>query len=238
MQSNPLYEQSFTSLGWPEIVEFLVRQAALPITAERCRALPFLEEPGTVRERLAVVWEGVLLLKEGSHIPLSSFADPRPFLARATKGAVLEGIELRGIHDLLEQAESVRSFLIRKKEKASRLFQIAVQLEPPAGLRQKIAAAVDPEGRIQEGATPALRALTAEAARAREAITDQLEKILRSARYEKILQEPYYTEREGRYVLPFKIADQNKEEGWFMISRRAGRLRSSNRGSWSGRTTA
>ncbi|WDT81954.1 MAG: Smr/MutS family protein [Candidatus Manganitrophus sp.] len=134
-------------------------------------------------------------------------------MARATKGAVLEGIELRGIHDLLEQAESVRSFLIRKKEEASRLFQIAVQLEPPAGLRQKIAAAVDPEGRIQEGATPALRALTAEAARAREAITDQLEKILRSARYEKILQEPYYTEREGRYVLPFKIADQNKEGG-------------------------
>ncbi|MCG3114925.1 MAG: endonuclease MutS2 [Candidatus Manganitrophus sp. SA1] len=213
MQSNPLYEQSFTSLGWPEIVEFLARQAALPITAERCRALPFLEEPGTVRERLAVVWEGVLLLKEGSHIPLSSFTDPRPFLARANKGAVLEGIELRGIHDLLEQAESVRSFLIRKKEEASRLFQIAVQLEPPAGLRQKIAAAVDPEGRIQEGATPALRALTAEAARAREAITDQLEKILRSARYEKLLQEPYYTEREGRYVLPFKIADQNKEGG-------------------------
>ncbi|NKE71932.1 endonuclease MutS2 [Candidatus Manganitrophus noduliformans] len=213
MQSNPLYEQSFTSLGWPEIVEFLARQAALPITAERCRALPFLEEPGTVRERLAVVWEGVLLLKEGSHIPLSSFTDPRPFLARANKGAVLEGIELRGIHDLLEQVESVRSFLIRKKEEASRLFQIAVQLEPPAGLRQKIAAAVDPEGRIQEGATPALRALTAEAARAREAITDQLEKILRSARYEKLLQEPYYTEREGRYVLPFKIADQNKEGG-------------------------
>lgn len=213
MQSNPLYEQSFTSLGWPEIVEFLARQAALPITAERCRALPFLEEPGTVRERLAVVWEGVLLLKEGSHIPLSSFTDPRPFLARANKGAVLEGIELRGIHDLLEQVESVRSFLIRKKEEASRLFQIAVQLEPPVGLRQKIAAAVDPEGRIQEGATPALRALTAEAARAREAITDQLEKILRSPRYEKILQEPYYTEREGRYVLPFKIADQNKEGG-------------------------
>lgn len=213
MQSNPLYEQSFTSLGWPEIVEFLARQAALPITAERCRALPFLEEPGMVRERLAVVWEGVLLLKEGSHIPLSSFADPRPYLARAIKGAILEGMELRGIYDLLEQVESVRSFFIRKKEAVPGLFQIAIQLEPLADVRRKIASAVDPEGRIQEGATPALRALTAEAARAREAITDQLEKILRSARYEKILQEPYYTEREGRYVLPFKIADQNKEGG-------------------------
>lgn len=213
MQSDPLYEQTLTSLGWPEIVDFLARQAALPITAERCRSLPFLEGPEAVRERLAVVWEGVLLLKEGSRLPLSSFIDPRPFLARAIKGAVLEGMELRGIHDLLEQVESVRFFFVRKKEEVPRLFQIAIQLDPLREVRQKIASAIDPEGRIQEGATPALRALTAEAARARETITDQLEKMLRSSRYEKLLQEPYYTEREGRYVLPFKISDQNKEGG-------------------------
>jgi len=213
MQSGSLYEQTLTSLGWPEVVEFLARQAALSITAERCRALPFLEEPDAVGERLATVWEGVLLLKERSFIPLSSFVDPRPFLGRAIKGAVLDGIELRGIHDLLEQVESVRSFLIRKKEEAPRLFQIAIQLETLEGLRRKIASAIDPEGRLQEGATPALRALTAEAGRAREAITDRLDKMLRSSRYEKLLQEPYYTEREGRYVLPFKIADQNKEGG-------------------------
>ncbi len=213
MQSDHLYEQTLTSLGWPAIIEFLAGQAALPITAERCRSLPFLEGPEAVRERLAIVWEGVLLLKERSHIPLSSFIDPRPFLARAMKGAVLEGVELRGIHDLLEQVETVRSFFIRRKEGVPRLFQIATELEPLEGIRQTIASAVDPEGRIREGATPALRALTAEAARARETITDQLEKILRSARYEKLLQEPYYTEREGRYVLPFKVADQNKEGG-------------------------
>jgi DNA mismatch repair protein MutS2 len=213
MQSDHLYEQTLTSLGWPEIVEFLTRQAALPITAERCRALPFLEGAHAVRERLALVWEGVLLLKERSHIPLSPFVDPRPFMARAIKGAALEGMELRGIHDLLEQVDSVRSFMIRKKEKVPRLFQIAIQLEPLEGLRRKIASAIDPEGRIQEGATPTLRALTVEATRAREAITDQLQKMLRSSRYEKLLQEPYYTEREGRYVLPFKVADQNKEGG-------------------------
>lgn len=213
MQSDPLYERTLTSLGWPEIVEFLTRQAALPITAERCRALPFLEGLHAVRERLATVWEGVLLSKERSPLPLSSFIDPRPFLARAIKGAVLEGGELRGIHDLLEQVESVRSFFIRRKEGFPRLFQVAIRLEPLEGLRRKIASAIDPEGRIQEGATPALRALITEAVRAREAITDQLEKMLRSSRYEKLLQEPYYTEREGRYVLPFKIADQNREGG-------------------------
>lgn len=211
--SDLLYEQTLVSLGWPEIVDFLARQAVLPITAERCRTLPFLEAPEAVRERLAVVWEAVLLLKGTSPVPLSSFADPRPACTRAAKGAVLEGAELRAIHGLLEQIESVRSFFIRKKEEVPRLFRIAIQLEPLEGLRRKIASAIDPEGRIQEGATPALRAATAEAARTREAITDQLEKMLRSSRYEKLLQESYYTERDGRYVLPFKIAYQNKEGG-------------------------
>ncbi len=213
MQSLPLYEQTLVSLGWPEVVDFLARQTVLPVAAERCRTLPFLKEPAAVRERLAVVWEAVLMLKGGSHIPLSTFADPRPFFIRAAKGAVLEGTELRSIHDLLEQVESVRSSFIRKREEAPRLFQIAIQLEPFEGLRRKIASAIDPEGRIQEGATPTLRALTAEASRAREMITDQLEKMLRSPRYEKLLQEFYYTERDGRFVLPFKVSDQNKEGG-------------------------
>ncbi|TAK07058.1 MAG: endonuclease MutS2 [Candidatus Manganitrophaceae bacterium] len=213
MQSRSLYEQTLVSLGWPEIIDFLARQTVLAITAERCRALPFLEAPETVRERLSAVWEGVLLLKGSSHIPLSAVADPRPCFTRAAKGAVLEGAELRGIHDLLEQVESVRSFLVRKREEVPRLFQIAIQLEPLEALRRNIASAIDPEGRIREGATPALRALTAEATRARETITEQLDKMLRSSRYEKLLQESYYTERDGRFVLPFKVSDQNKEGG-------------------------
>lgn len=213
MRSDPLYEQTLVSLGWPEIIDFLAHQTVLPITAERCRTLPFLETSGAVRERLSVIWEGVVLLKGGSHIPLSSFADPRPSFTRAAKGAVLEGAELRGIHTLLEQVESTRSFFIRRREETPRLFQIAIQLESLEGLRRKIASAIDPEGRIQEGATPALRALTAEANRARETITEQLEKMLRSSRYEKLLQELYYTERDGRFVLPFKVSDQNKEGG-------------------------
>ncbi len=213
MEPNYLDKQSFISLGWPELIDLLIRETTLPMTAEHCRVLPFLETPEEVCERLATVWEGVLLGREGKGLPLSPSADPRPILARAAKGAALEGVELRIVHDLLAQAESVHSFLIRRKERSPRLFQRAIGIEPLERLKTKIAATVDPEGRILEGATPALRALTAEANRAREEMTERLDRMIRSPRYEPLLQEAYYTEREGRYVLPFKASDQYKEGG-------------------------
>ena len=213
MKQASLNTQSLAALGWPEIIDFLARQACSPLTAARCRSLPFLEEPEAVREQLTVVWEAVGLLKKSGDLPLSPFPDLHPIFVLAAKGAALDGPELRSILHFLEQVGALRAFLLGRKEEAPHLLQWAVPLDPLEPLRKKIDQAVDEEGQVRESATPVLRALKIEAVRAREAITDQLDTMLRSARYEKLLQESYYTEREGRYVLPFKISHQNKEGG-------------------------
>lgn len=213
MDGNFLNEQTLQALGWPEIIRFLSQQARSPMTADRCRALPLWDDPAAVSERLSAVWEGVVLLKQAGDLPISFFPDLRPVFVRAAKGAALEGAELRGIFDFLEQVRAVRAFLLGRKEAAPHLLQWGVSLEPLDPLRKKIGQSIDEEGQVRESATPALKALKAEAARAREGIISRMESMLRSPRYEKLLQESYYTEREGRYVLPFKIAHQNKEGG-------------------------
>lgn len=213
MGKESLQKQSLAALGWPEILDFLSGQASSPMTAARLQRLPFLEEPEGVREQLALVWEAVSLLKKFGDLPLSPFPDLHPVFIRAAKGAALDGLELRSVLHFLEQVGALRAFLLNRKEDAPHLMQWAVPLDASEPLRKKIDQAIDEEGQVRESATPALRALKIEAARAREAITDQLETMLRSPRYEKLLQESYYTEREGRYVLPFKIAHQNKEGG-------------------------
>lgn len=213
MKKESLARQSLTALGWPEIVDFLSGQTSSPLTAARCRSLPFLADPEAVRERLSIVREGVGLLKQSGDLPFSHFPDLHPLFIRAAKGAALEGMELRSILHFLEQVRALRVFLFNRKEEAPHLLQFAGALEPLEPIRKKIDLAIDEEGQVRESATPELRALKIEAARARQAITDQLDAMLRSSRYEKLLQEAYYTEREGRYVLPFKIAHQNKEGG-------------------------
>jgi DNA mismatch repair protein MutS2 len=213
MKKEILHQQSLTALGWPEVIDFLSRQASSPMTVARCRSLPFLNDPDAVREALAAVWEVAALLKKSGDLPLSPFPDLHPLFVRAAKGASLEGPELRSVLHFLEQVRTLRSFLLSRSEEAPHLLQWAVPLDALEPLRKKIDGAIDEEGQVKESATPALRALKIEAAKAREAMIEQLDGMLRSPRYEKLLQESYYTEREGRYVLPFKIAHQNKEGG-------------------------
>ena len=213
MKKESLDKQSLTALGWPEIVDFLSRQTSTPLTAARCQSLPFLDDPEAVRTELSVVSEAVGLLKRSGDLPFSRFPDLHPLFVRAAKGAALDGIELRSILYFLEQVRALRAYLLGRKEEAPHLLQFAGALDPLDPIRKKIDPAIDEEGQVRESATPELRALKSEAARARQSITDQLDTMLRSSRYEKLLQEAYYTEREGRYVLPFKIAHQNKEGG-------------------------
>lgn len=208
---HPRHEKTLNALDWPEIIRYLSEQASSPLTVHRIRTLPLLDHPEAVRERLSLVWEGVLILRRSGDLPIRPFPDLNPLFIRAAKGSPLDGTELRAVFDFLDQVRSLRSFLLGQKESAPRLLQWGAALETMEPLRKRIDQSIDEEGRVRESATPALKALIIEATRAREGIIDQLEEMIRSERYEKLLQEPYYTQREERYVLPFKIANQNKE---------------------------
>jgi DNA mismatch repair protein MutS2 len=80
-------------------------------------------------------------------------------------------------------------------------------------LKQALDASIDTDGSIRESATPELRRLTHHANDLKQQIRDQLERILRSTRYAEILQEQYFAQREGRYVVPVKIDMQRRVPG-------------------------
>ena len=167
-------QKSGISLGWDEMISLLVEEARSPITAERLRSLPILDRVEAVQERLALVWEGVTILKGSGDFPLSPFADFRPLFIRAAKGALLEGGELRAVINFLDQVEAVRSFFMARAGTAPRLHRWAAELERLEPLRKRLEQAIDEEGSVRDSATPALKRLTAEAARAREAIVERL----------------------------------------------------------------
>jgi DNA mismatch repair protein MutS2 len=80
-------------------------------------------------------------------------------------------------------------------------------------LKHTLDATIDPDGSIRDSATPELRRLTHHANDLKQQIRDQLEHILRSSRYADLLQEQYFAQREGRYVVPIKIDMQRRVAG-------------------------
>ncbi|HEX2055699.1 MAG TPA: Smr/MutS family protein, partial [Nitrospiraceae bacterium] len=167
------------------------------------------------RMRQQETTEMVVLKQHLDSFPSIGFPDISDILARAEKGAWLEAPELRDCSSVLATIEDVAAYTARHPE-AVRIQELAKPLADPAPirrLRRSLEAAILPDGSIAESATPELRRLTHHAQELKQRIRHQLDHILHSKRYAEVLQETYFAQRQGRYVVPVKVEMQGRIPG-------------------------
>jgi DNA mismatch repair protein MutS2 len=149
-------------------------------------------------------------------MPTLAFPDIEEALGRAVKGAVLETHELRDHAIVFALWDDVQRHLGRHPQEAPALAIVASALAAGhelRGIKASLDASIQPDGSIRDSATPELRRLTHHANDLKQQIRHRLEDILQSKRYEDALQERYFAEREGRYVVPIKIDMQGRVPG-------------------------
>ena len=184
--------------------------------AERCRTLPFAASLDESELALRKTAEMVMFRESPDPFPSVSFPDLREVLGRGSKGAVLEAHELRDLSVVLGLIFDVVRYLGRQRGLAPALWETAaplVELNQLHDLRARIDRCVDAEGNIKESATPELRRLSHQAHDLTQQMRRRLESILASSRYADVLQEFYFAQREGRYVLPLKSEMRSKIPG-------------------------
>lgn len=211
-----LFEQTGQVLEWGKLLELLADHAHSTLGATRCRSLALVYDlPGA--QRLQQETTEMLRLQGGVEpFPSLTFPDIRESLARARKGAVLETHQLRDHALVLALWEDIHRYLSRHAADAPALFAAAQPLLFDGELRvirKALEASFDPDGSIRESATPELRRLTHQANELKQRIRQQLDQILHSRRYSELLQEQYFAQREGRYVIPIKIEMQGRIPG-------------------------
>ncbi|MEO6308553.1 MAG: endonuclease MutS2, partial [Nitrospiraceae bacterium] len=202
-----LFKQTTQVLEWPRLLEALAGYARSTMGAARCRALELATDLRGAQRRQQETTEMGQLQASGEALPALAFPDIRDPLTRAKKGAVLEVHELRDSAIVLESLEENGRFVRRHQQDAPALATAAHPLQSMGELRPvKIAldAAIHPDGSMKESATPELRRLTHQAQGLKQQMRDQVNQMLHSRRYEDILQEQYFAQREGRYVIPVK----------------------------------
>lgn len=149
-------------------------------------------------------------------MPTLAFPDVRESLARAGKGGVLETHELRDHAVVLSLWEEVQRYVGRHALETPVLASAMDPLRSGSDLReirQALDTSIQPDGSIKESATPELRRLTHHANELKQQIRHQLDQILHSRHYAELLQEQYFAEREGRYVVPIKVEMQGRVSG-------------------------
>ena len=128
----------------------------------------------------------------------------------------MEVHELRDCAIVLELLEESGRVVGRHQHDSPALASVAHPLQSVEELRPVKAAldtAIHPDGSIKESATPELRRLTHQAHALKQQMRHDVDRILHSRRYEDILQEQYFAQREGRYVIPVKADMRGRVPG-------------------------
>ncbi|MCE7977772.1 MAG: hypothetical protein DYH03_11640 [Nitrospira sp. NTP1] len=216
MQSEKLQFEACKVLEWAKLLDLLAGYAQSTVGAEQCRSMELERDVAQARLRQAETSDMLRLRAGVDPFPVLRFPDVTEWLKRVAKGACLEAHELRDIALVLELIVEVQRYLLRHQPDAPTVSAMATQLGPVTEYRRLTVAltdAIDPDGSIRESASPELHRLIQRANDFKQQIRHRLEQILQSRRYEEVLQERYFAQREGRYVVPIKAEMQGRMPG-------------------------
>ncbi|MCS6293536.1 MAG: endonuclease MutS2 [Nitrospira sp.] len=214
--ADTLSEKAAQALEWPKVLECLARGAQSVLGAARCRAMALDNDLEVLARRQQETTEWLRLSDGSDPAPVLSFPDTRELVERARKGGVLEALELRDCGLVLTRMDEVARFCARHVHEVPMVMALAEGLQSTRELQhitRALDAAIQPDGAIKESATPELRRLTHAAQELKQRMREQLDRILHSSRYEEVLQESYFAQREGRYVLPVKADMRGRMPG-------------------------
>ncbi|MCH7614133.1 MAG: endonuclease MutS2 [Nitrospinae bacterium] len=213
MSHETLFQQTQQALEWPRLLELLASHAHSSLGADYCRFIPLAESCSSAQGRIHETSEMIALFEGTLPFPVLTFQDTGSALIRAEKGAVLEAQELRRMANAMALIVSVQRCLKAQKELAPHVFAYIEHLDDLSPLRSDIEQCISPEGEILDHASSALYEAIQEAQGLKSRMRQRLESMLTSSSYRDALQEPYFAQRENRYVLPIKVDMQHQVDG-------------------------
>ncbi len=158
-----------------------------------------------LKSDLALLEEFYQLLSSGEFPPFTGALDDiTPLLENLKTSLKLLPEELLKIRDFCKSVEKLRDFFHALRGEYPSLYSLARNLEPLRGLSSSISSAINERGEVDSEATPLLSSLRKRIRILEERIKAELSKIIYSPEFSDVVQEPIYTLREGRYVIPIK----------------------------------
>lgn len=134
-------------------------------------------------------------------------------LARAAAGSTLMPRELLDIGGVLRAVRSLNQWRASNSGVESSLDVLFNSLIPNRFLEDAIFNSIISEEEIADSASPALSEIRKQIRKQEAKVRDQLEKLTRSSKYSKALQDSIITQRNGRFVVPVKSEHRSEVPG-------------------------
>lgn len=191
------------SLEWDRLKAYLSREANSVPSKEMCEQLRLYDQLEIVAVLQSESAEALAMLSGGFSLSQIGLPDLRDIIARLGAGGQMSPAELFDIGKTLTLSRQTKISLNGlAKEDFQHLTKFLPRVHVLDDLMKAIADVIAEDGTIRDDASPALYKLRKDVVRLTNQIKDELTRIINSSTLSKALQEPIYTQRNGRWVLP------------------------------------
>ena len=213
MKTLHLSPRTLERLGFSRILDTLCAYAASDEARQRLRAISLLADADAMRTLLAQTAALQGLVERGEGLPLEGLRDPATLLDRAERGGLLEGSELVAVADICAVVGRVRRYGEARHEDLAPLRHIFDQMPDLGGVAAAVDRLCEPDGRIRDSASPELAVLRSRAASLHQGLRDHIDRMTKDQDLGEVLQEPWFTLRDDRYVLPVRAERKSQVSG-------------------------
>ncbi|MDX2104842.1 MAG: endonuclease MutS2 [Candidatus Melainabacteria bacterium] len=215
MTDSPEHELDLRSarfLEWDRLLKYLCDQARSAWAKELIlqNELDHTDDLDLANALLDETKEALSVIESNSSLMQDVIPDMRTILPVLASGGSLQPLELYQVLKLLSLAKNTKqSISLLSQESFPQLNRHAPNLHALEDLQSRIAQCIDEGGNISDDASPRLSQIRSSIRKLHSRIKDELQKLIHSSKVAKVLQEPIYTIRSGRYVLPVNANERN-----------------------------
>ena len=208
-----LYEKSQNILELNRVLEMLAGEAVSDGAKEAALALRPESDRDTVKQLLAETGAAKRMMVLHGTPSFSGVTDVSASIKRAGAGGMLNTRELLSIAAVLKTARLILSYASGDEAGGGEIGYMFSELRANKYLEEKITNSIVGDDELADSASPALADIRRQMRAAGERVRQALQKIISSPTYQKVLQEPIITVKNGRYVVPVKAEHKSAVPG-------------------------
>ena len=207
--------KALTTLEFDKIRTMCASYAASDLGKEETQSLLPVSDLAAANTLLRQTWEADAIFRRTGRTPVESYPDLRNTLRRAPAVYSLSMGELLGIARCLFVSRKARETLTgdeiedsrktpEEPQEASELRRLGALLSSHRMIEEEIQRCILSEEEMADNASPTLAKIRRQMRITNERVRDKLNSLIKSTTYQKYLQEPIITVRNGRYAVPVK----------------------------------
>ena len=208
----PMDQETLSLLEFPKVLSIVERFAHSSEGKVAVSQIEPSNNRSAIEEQLALVAECSDYTAEEGRPSFRTLPDSRPLLSSlAVRGQVLEPEEFLAILEILKAGQRLRSAL--KGDRWNRIARILDPIPDLGGLIARIERILTPAGEILDSADPTLANARRRQTEARKKVQQQLNHYLNGPKAKYLIDEPFLTLRNGRFILPVRSEHQKQISG-------------------------